>query len=301
MPTYGPEMEGRTATSKDGKTRIIIRNGEAVADTSYVPPAEKTKTSSDDQKALRDSSARAMTERDAMRVYNDAEQAVRRLDTGPMQSWWMDTITPEQDGGFWDSVGGVLGTPARLLYKDQDFSDRDHLRTVNADASIAASANMKGAASDRDMAMMRLTGVQTGKTREENLRVIGDARLQSSLEQWRARYTSRWISRYGSLSAPAPSGASFQEALQAGERKFTSAWRERFDDKGKPRRRAPTPPPRRSQGSSPAPRRSQRPAPRETGRVDRSAPTSNPLRSRRVPSSRPQSRTVTIDLNGNEI
>lgn len=271
--------EGQTATNPRTGQRVVFRNGMWVNDTSsstQARPQQRARTTSADQKAVQEGSALAQTERDTQRIYSQAEAAVNRLDTGPMQSWWMDAITPEPDGsgGILDSIGGVLGTPFRHLgYNSQDWADRDQLNTVNANAAIAAAANMKGAASDRDMALMRLTGLQTGKTAAENNRIISEARRQSYLNQWRARYRAQWVTRYGSLSAPAPSGASFEEALQAGERAFNNRWEERSEQAGRP-----------SASRQPAQGR----------RVTRAAP---PSTRRRSQSSAP----VTIDLNGNPI
>lgn len=271
--------EGQTATNPRTGQRVVFRNGMWVNDTSsstQARPQQRARTTATDQKAVQEGSSIAQAERDTRRIYNQAQGAVNRLDTGPMQSWWMDAITPEPDGsgGVLDAIGGVLGTPFRHLgYSSQDWSDRDHLNTVNANAAIVAAANMKGAASDRDMALMRLTGLQTGKTAAENNRIISEARRQSYLNQWRARYRAQWVSRYGSLSAPAPSGASFEEALQAGERAFNNRWEERSEQAGRP-----------SASRQPAQGR----------RVTRAAP---PSTRRRNQSSSP----VTIDLNGNPI
>lgn len=243
--------EGQTATNPKTGERVVFRKGMWVRDTSAPTASAPTrpKTTAADQKAVNEGSARAQAERDTGHIYDQAEQAVKRLDTGPVQSWWMDAITPEPDGGVMDGIGAFLGTPFRWAYDSQDWADRDHLNTVNANAAIAASANVKGAASDRDMALMRLTGLQTGKTKEENLRIINEARRQSALSQWRERLRSQWVTRFGSLSAPAPSGASFEEVIQGGEEAFNAEYSRRSSGKrGRPK--APPQPSRSSSQSS---------------------------------------------------
>lgn len=260
---------GQTATSKDGTKRMVFDGEKWVNDPSFKPTPPKAKTLAKDMDILKEASAKAQAERDTVRTYDQAEQAVKRLDTGPFQGMWMDAITPDNNG-FWDGVGGFVGTPFRAFYSDQALEDRDQINTVNANAALAASANLKGAASDRDMALMRLTGLQTGKTKAENLRIIRDARLQSGLEQARAKYKARWISKYGSLSAPAPSGASFEEALQVGEQAYVKAYKARMAGKPLPR---PKPKPK---------------ATKKPSRVPRKAP--------------PRRRsTVTIDIHGNPV
>lgn len=268
--------EGQTATNPRTGQRVVFRNGMWVNDTSGAPrPQQRARTTAADQKAVQEGSEIAQAERDTQRIYSQAQGAVNRLGTGPVQNWWMGAITPEPDGsgGVLDTVGGILGLPFRHLgYTSQDWADRDHLKTVEAGASIAASGQLKGPATDRDMGLLRLTGLQAGKTVEENNRIINEARRESALNQWRARYRAQWVTRYGSLSAPAPSGASFEQALQAGERAFN----ERYDER------------------SAAPRSVSTRQPAQGRRVTRAAP---PSTRRRSQSSAP----VTIDLNGNPI
>ena len=63
------EYEGRTVTSKDGKTRVVWRSGEWVKDTTYAPPVEKVKPTNADMKLLGELSAKAQAERDGRRTY----------------------------------------------------------------------------------------------------------------------------------------------------------------------------------------------------------------------------------------
>jgi hypothetical protein len=146
MPTYGPEMEGRTATSKDGKTRIRIVNGEAVKDDSFVPagarPGAKLDTSAEDMKALTAARDKASAERDALRTYAAAERAVDDFGptgTGPVTATFLDAIIPEEDGGIWDKAGAIIGTPFRALTSQMTMDARDHLKTVNANVALAGS------------------------------------------------------------------------------------------------------------------------------------------------------------------
>ena len=230
--------EGQTATSKDRKSRIVFRGGQWVNDDTFAP---KAKTSATDQKALQEYMTKAATERDMLRQYKNASEAVDTMGTGPFNAWLMDAVTPQPEGGVWDSIGGVIGSPIRWAYSNERKQARDHLKTVEADASIAASTALKGPATDRDMGLIRLTGVNPYKTKRENKRIINDASYQAGLEQVRAQSAAAWINKYGSLTAPSRSGKSFAEILALGEREY----RDRMTGKKKPKA-----PPSAKRGSS---------------------------------------------------
>jgi hypothetical protein len=255
MSTYGPEYEGRTAISKDGKSRIVIRNGEAVADTTYQPQAAASRatTTPDDRKALVAAQGKASAERDAVRQYLGASRAVSNMGPGPVKAAWMDTITPVEGerGGrtLADLAAGVVGTIAtpigaalRHLQDGRTWQARDQLNTVAANAALSRTSQLKGAASDKDMAMIRMAGVSPYKTEGENRRIINDAIYQSKLEGLRAQLTSQWIGNNGSLTAKSPEGETFEGYLTRGERRYGERFAELQADR---KRGLPKPPPSR--------------------------------------------------------
>lgn len=214
-------QEGQTATSKDGKKRVVFRGGNWVNDPSYQPTGpERVKTTPDDMKALLAASGAAAAERDALTTYASAGKAVDRLDTGPVKSAWMDAITPDEDDGVLGKVGSVLGAPFRPLISKRDWEARDHLKTVNANVALAGSQQMKGSSSDKDTALMRLSGIGPSKTSAENRRIVQSATEKSGLSQTRALITSNWIGKYGSVSNPSPNGMTYEQALQIGEQSY---------------------------------------------------------------------------------
>lgn len=239
--------EGQTATNPKTGQRMIFRGGQWVSHGSRPIRAE---TTADDKKALAEASERARIERDVARNYTDAAKAVENFDTGPTRAWWMDVITNDEDDGFWGAIGAnTIGLAARPLVDDKTFEARDQLKTINARSSLAASAQLKGVASDRDMGLLRLTGIKDSKSKAENMRIIKDAHFQSKLEQWRAREKAKWVAKYGSLSAPSQGGRSFEEVSQAKEKVWTDTYQREFErnlQKPKGGRSLPKPPPRRS-------------------------------------------------------
>lgn len=125
----------------------------------------RAKTTAQDMQVIRDASARAETERDARRTYAATRRAVAQMDTGPMKASFLDSITPEEDGTpILDTIGAVLGAPARLFVSDKTWAARDHLKTVSAKVALAGSQQMKGSSSDKDTALMRMAGVSPYKS-----------------------------------------------------------------------------------------------------------------------------------------
>jgi hypothetical protein len=172
----------------------------------------RAKTTPQDMMMIRDASNRAETERDARRTYANTRRAITDMSTGPMKASFLDAITPEEDGTpFLDGLGALLGSPARLFIGDKTWAGRDHLKTVGAKVALAAAQQQKGVASDRDMAQMRMSGVNPYKSVAENLRILDEAEREGAFAQHRATLKSKWISRYGSVAAPGPRGMAFEE------------------------------------------------------------------------------------------
>lgn len=171
----------------------------------------RAKTTPQDMQMLRDASTRAETERDARRNYRSTRQAVIDMDTGPQKAAYLNAITSEEGGGFWDGVGSVLGSVARPFVSDKTWAARDHLNTVSAKVALAGAQQMKGTSSDKDTSLMRMGGVSPYKQPRENLRILDEAERDGAFAQHRATLRSKWIARYGSVSAPGPNGMSYEE------------------------------------------------------------------------------------------
>ncbi len=207
-------------------------------------PTGRAKTTPQDMQMLRDSTARAEAERNARRDYASTKRAVLDMGTGPAKARYLDAITPEQDGGIMDTIGGLLGTPLRWFVSDKTMGARDQLKTLGAQTALKGSQMMKGSSSDKDTALMRSAGVSDYKGVRENLRILREADRTSAIEQHRATLKAKWIGRYGSLSAPAPNGMTYEDAATRQERIVNQAMdiRERGIPKPPPKtKRAPAP------------------------------------------------------------
>lgn len=175
-------------------------------------PTGRAKTTPQDMQMLRDSTARAEAERNARRDYASTKRAVLDMGTSPSKARYLDAITPEQDGGIMDTIGAALGTPLRWFVSDKTMNARDQLKTLGTQTALKGSQMMKGASSDKDTALMRTAGVSDYKGVQENLRILREAERSSAIEQHRATLKAKWIGKFGSISAPAPSGVTYEEA-----------------------------------------------------------------------------------------
>jgi len=233
--------EGQGAISKDGKSRVVFKGGQWVKDPTYVPagaaPGSPVKTTPQDMKAMTDASAKAESERDSLRTYAGAGKAVDDMDTGPVKAAWLDAIVPDEDGGILDKIGGILGTVARPFVSQKTLDARDQLKTVNANVALAGSQQMKGSSSDKDTALMRLSGIGPAKRPAENHRIIDEAIYNSGREQARALVTADWIGKYGSLSNRSRNGMTFEEAKQRAERYYDQRQQARKMPKAPPSKR----------------------------------------------------------------
>lgn len=258
MPTYGPEMEGKTATSKDGKTRIIIRNGEAVRDDSYRPSgAAQVTTTNADMKALADARDTAQAERDATRTYLRAAKAIDDFgDSGPWKATLLDAGAPGQseeapDRGWAANVLGpvaslpmnIAGGIYRAFTPRKTLTARDTLRTIGAQGALAQSSKLKGTASNADMALIRTAGLQPSKYPEENRRIVNQAITDGGLAQTRALVTQNWIATNGSQKAKDSAGHTLEDMLQLAEASYARHFAERQAARRQPVRSLPQPPP----------------------------------------------------------
>lgn len=190
-----------------------------------------TKTTSADMKMLTEASNEAAKARDSARNFSRAEKAVKDFGTGPVKSWIMDAITAEDGGGVLDSVGAIVGAPVRALIPQRTKNAYDQLRTVSAGSALAGSEQLKGAASDADMRLLKTRGLSPYKSEAENLRIIEEAKRDAGLAQTRASFKSHWISRYGSVANPDRNGRTFEQGAADAERLY-----EKYLKEGRPER-----------------------------------------------------------------
>ncbi len=202
-------------------------------------PGGRAKTTPQDMMELREASAKAQTEREARLDYNSTARAVTDMNTGPWKARWLDAITPDEDGGWMDGIGAVLGALPKAFVSDKTMGARDQLKTISAQVALKGSQQMKGSSSDKDTALMRMAGVSPYKGVAENNRILAAAQRNSVIEEARALFKSKWISKMGSMSNARPDGMTYEQGLRETDRRAAQIYEQSI------RRSLPAPPPKR--------------------------------------------------------
>jgi hypothetical protein len=215
------------------------------------------KPTNSDMAALTAARDKAATEREATNTYIQAAKAIDDFgDSGPWKSSLLDAGAPGQSeespdrGWLANALGPVASLPMhvagaayRTITPRKTLAARDTLRTLAARSAIAQSSQLKGAASDKDTALVRMAGIGTAKYPEENRRIVHDAIQNSGLAQTRALVTQNWIAANGSLAAKDRAGRTFEQVLQNAEQLYGQRFAERQAARRRPARALPKPPP----------------------------------------------------------
>lgn len=207
------------------------------------PFTGKAKTTQQDMMVLRDSSAKAEAERDARKRYGDTHKAIRGMGTGPGRAQWLDAITPDEDESFLGSITGFVGAIPRAFTDQEALRSRDYLKTLGSELVQTKAKSLSGPTSDRDVAMLRQSGISPYKSEAENMRILKAAQRDSGQAQARARMKSWWIGKFGSMSSIAPNGMTYEQMLQNTDRIYMQKY-----DAMQQAKRLPKPPPKRASG-----------------------------------------------------
>jgi hypothetical protein len=233
MPTFNlnarigklQELEARGVIKPEHATELDKYRQQGVAKGTRPGEPLKAKTTKTDETALQNASDLATAERDAVKDYIRASDAVGVLGDGRMSSNIRSLVLPEKDDGGMTAIAkSVLGWPVRALLDDKTTHAYEELNRVNAKAAVAASKDLKGPTSDRDIAMLRLSGISPFQSESSNRKVVRDAIEDSGMSTARAKTMQNWIGKFGSLTARAPNGMTFQDALEIAERTYTERY-----------------------------------------------------------------------------
>jgi hypothetical protein len=190
------------------------------ADVTASTSGGRAKTTDVDRKEALAARKISAAERDSQRVYQDMGRAVDTFGTGPNWASYVDAITPSPDDGLITAaLKGTVGAAARAVSISRPVAEaRTRIDTARAKLTVLGDKSMKGVLTDKDTALLRLSGIDTYKPPAENHRVIREAQRDSEVRQARALMTDRWISKFGSLTAAAPNGMTFEDAQMRAEK-----------------------------------------------------------------------------------
>lgn len=194
-----PYRVGQTATNpKTGeKLRFDGQNWVSVGGTT---PIKKGGGDPQTRAYLNDLSSKAADAAEAMRIYDAAEQPLKKLHPGPGRGRLMEIATPEEGGGLLDTIGGVLvGGPARALgaITPDETDAYQKIRGYQSRQVLQAQLAQKGVQSESDAARMQLTELSPSKSLDVNMDVINRGRDRARRAQARAIFYSRFANDWG--------------------------------------------------------------------------------------------------------
>lgn len=131
---------------------------------------------------------------DAQNEYRRAAKAVDRLGTGPVRASLLDAFIPEEGGGFWDRVGGIIGAP---FIDRQTVDDFQTLKGLQSERVLSQQLAQKGPQTESDAARLQLTEVSPYKTPEANRRILDAGMRKATLGAMKPDFYTRWTNRYG--------------------------------------------------------------------------------------------------------
>lgn len=214
----------------DGKGNYMIsKGGQWVPYNGPLGPQRGTtgssgRLSAQDQKFLNDLSTQAQTANETARIYDRAEQDVKRLGTGPYRGQFLGMATPEDNGGILDKIGAVLiGGPARITgaIRGKDTDAFQRLRGLQSQQVLQGQLAQKGPQTESDAARLMLTEISPSKTVPTNLDIIQQGRAKAQRAQAKAQFYNEWAQKFGGVRGLNPKGTNVDAAWSKYGDQFT--------------------------------------------------------------------------------
>lgn len=211
MPQY---RVGQTATNpKTGqKVRWDGQNWVSAGATG-APAGGMGKQSQTVEKFFNELSDKAADAQEARRIYDNASKVVKKFDPGPYRGRLLEIATPEEGGGFFDSLGAaVVGGPLRMIgaITPQETDAYQLLRGYQSDQVLQKQLLQKGPQTDVDAARLQLTEISPSKSLAANRAVIEQGQRKAERSQARTIWLKRFAQKYG-LNGRTPEGYTADE------------------------------------------------------------------------------------------
>lgn len=205
----GKSLEGTVITDGKGNYKIL-KGGQWVDHT----PKESTtggggkKFSPQAQSFLNDLSTQASESAETRRMYERAEGAVNTLRPGPNRGRFLEIATPEEGGGFFDTLGAALvGGPARLIgaITPQDTNAYQSLKALQSENVLGKQILQKGPQTESDAARLQLTEISPSKSGKVNKEIIEAGKRKTDRVRAKAIFYTKFANKYG-LNGTSPNG-----------------------------------------------------------------------------------------------
>ena len=151
--------------------------------------------------------------------YRNAARVIDRLGTGPVRAKLLDAFIPQDGGGFWDTVGGVIGAP---FIDQQTVDDFQTLKGLQSKRVLTEQLAQKGPQTESDAARLKLTEISPYNTKGANIRVLDAGMRKARLASIKPDFFTKWTNQYG-LNGLDAQGRTVDAAWSDLTRRATSA------------------------------------------------------------------------------
>ena len=199
---------GQTATAKDGrKVRWTGDSWEAVPGTGG-GTGGGGKMSPQAQAFLNKLSEGAAAADGVRRTYDAARDSIKAVKPGPYRGRMMEIATPEEGGGFFDTLGSlVVGAPMRMIgaITPEETSAYQKLRALQSSNVLDKQILQKGPQTESDAARLQLTEISPSKMPDANESIIKTGIHRTNRDKARPVFYTKFANHYG-LNGVNPQG-----------------------------------------------------------------------------------------------
>lgn len=177
------------------------------------PKAAPVKMSNPDQNFLNNLSTTAASARETQRVYEQTGKDVKTLKPGPNRGRFLEIATPEEGGGFFDTLGAIaIGGPARMLgaIKPEETDAYQRLRGLQSQQVLERQLAQKGPQTESDAARLMLTEISPSKSAAVNRSIVERGSWKTKRDQAKAVFYGRFANKWG-LHGTSPHGHTADE------------------------------------------------------------------------------------------
>jgi hypothetical protein len=198
-----PYRVGQTATNPKTKQQVKWdgQNWVAIPGTGLGTQTELGggRSAQQDVKFLNDLSTQAADASEVERIYNRAAKDIHDFHTGPYRGRFMQMMTPDDQGGILDTIGGVVGAVPRALgaITPKDTTDYQKLSSLQQYRVLSEQTRQKGVQTEGDAARIKLAEISPSKTIDANMDIINNGLARMRRVQAKASFYTQWANKLG--------------------------------------------------------------------------------------------------------
>lgn len=185
-------QEGQTATNPKTGQKIVFRGGQWV--NAGVGEVQRGELSVQDNKALNDMRDGHSAALKVNRDYREVARVLDRSQMTPVKASMLNALTPQEGGGFFDAIGGWIGSK---VLPQQTIDDFQTLRGLQSGRVMDAQIAQKGPQTEADAARLQLAEVSPWKTKQANIAVMKRGMADATLAKRKLPFFQRWANKYG--------------------------------------------------------------------------------------------------------